>query len=159
MGQDDTFISSILILILTSYLRWNVTFITTLDLPHTKRITIVSPRAMHCTIDGTQSGSPACMYNISLCYQRGSMQRDGLTKAEHKTWACVHVSVCACACGCVRGVVDKKIFFNYQKKKGYKATELCKWCCWLHAFLWEREEIKNEETFWYACLYWLRPSE
>ena len=33
-------------------------------------------------------------------------------------WACVHVSVCACVRGCVRGVVDKKIFFNYQKKKG-----------------------------------------
>lgn len=32
----------------------------------------------------------------------------------------MHVSVCACACGCVRGVVDKKIFFNYQKKKDTK---------------------------------------
>ena len=50
------------------------------------------------------------------------MQRDGFTKAEHKTIVheYVHVSVCAYERGCMREVVDKKIFLSTKRKKDKK---------------------------------------
>lgn len=57
---------------------------------------------------------------------------------------CVWVSVCGC------GGLEK--FLTTKRKKDEKKQSYLS-DCWLHAFLWEGEESKNEDRASHACLF------